>query len=159
MPSASMLPGDHIDQIMAVMQAAFDPAFGEAWNRRQVEDAMILGHCHYRLIGADGVFDGISGDAAGFTLSRLGFDEEELLLFAVMPEFRGTGLGGRLLAELKLAAAGRGAERLLLEMRDGNPAESLYRSHGFKPVGRRRSYYRSPQGIMIDAVTFACPLS
>ncbi|MEO0057507.1 MAG: hypothetical protein RIT17_960, partial [Pseudomonadota bacterium] len=31
-----------IDRIMAVMEAAFDPAYGEAWNRRQVADALSM---------------------------------------------------------------------------------------------------------------------
>ena len=39
---------------MAVMNAAFDPAFGEAWNRRQVEDALLLGQSHYALLAAHG---------------------------------------------------------------------------------------------------------
>ena len=45
--------GDDIDRIMAVMAAAFDPAFGEAWNRRQLEDALLVGNCHYLLIASD----------------------------------------------------------------------------------------------------------
>ena len=49
-----MPPADDIDRIMAVMVAAFDPAFGEAWNRRQVEDALLLGNCHYLLIAENG---------------------------------------------------------------------------------------------------------
>ena len=35
-------PDDDIDRLMAIMQAAFDPAYGEAWTRRQVEDALLL---------------------------------------------------------------------------------------------------------------------
>ena len=30
-----------IDRIMEVMALAFDPAFGEAWTRRQVVDALM----------------------------------------------------------------------------------------------------------------------
>jgi len=32
---------DDVDRIMAVMHAAFPPDFGEAWTRRQVEDAQL----------------------------------------------------------------------------------------------------------------------
>ena len=32
-------PADDLDRLMAVMNTAFDPTFGEAWTRRQVEDA------------------------------------------------------------------------------------------------------------------------
>ena len=37
-----MSKAKQVDQIMAIMEAAFDPQWGEAWNRRQVEDALLL---------------------------------------------------------------------------------------------------------------------
>lgn len=149
---------DDIDRIMAVMAAAFDPAYGEAWNRRQVEDALCLGSCHYMLAGANGKSPSEQEPAAGFFLSRTGFEEEELLLIGVSPEFRRHGVGRYLLEQLRIAAAGRGAKRLLLEMRRGNPAKSLYLGFGFLPIGERRDYYRGPDGQRIDAITFACDI-
>jgi ribosomal-protein-alanine N-acetyltransferase len=148
-------PADDIDRIMAVMSQAFDPQFGEAWNRRQVEDALLLGNCHYALVDMEGQLPASGADAAGFSLSRYGFEEEELLLFAVVPQYRCRGLGARLLADLTFAARERGARRLLLEMRRSNPAESLYRSFGFQPIGERPNYYKMMDGTRIDAVTFA----
>ena len=149
-------PADDIDRIMTVMTAAFDPAFGEAWNRRQVEDALLLGNCHYLLIAADGATPSASEPAAGFCLSRHGFEEDELLLFAVDPKYRRRGLGTALLAKFAASAHARGAERLLLEMRQDNPAERLYRQFGFTPIGRRAGYYRTSSGARLDALTFAC---
>jgi ribosomal-protein-alanine N-acetyltransferase len=149
-------PGDDIDRIMAVMAAAFDPGFGEAWNRRQVEDALLLGNCHYLLIAEHGEAPLPGEPTVGFCLSRHGYAEEELLLFAVDPKYRRKGLGARLLARFAASAHARGAERLLLEMRQDNPAEHLYRQFGFVPVGRRPGYYRTPGGTRLDALTFAC---
>jgi ribosomal-protein-alanine N-acetyltransferase len=151
-----MPPADDIDRIMTVMAAAFDPAFGEAWNRRQVEDALLVGNCHYLLIGNDGEAPPPGEPVAGFSLSRFGYAEEELLLFAVDPNSRRRGLGAKLLARFAASAQARGAERLLLEMRQDNPAERLYRQFGFTPVGRRAGYYRTPVGVRLDALTFAC---
>ena len=148
-------PGDDLDRIMAVMQAAFDPAFGEAWNRRQLEDALLIGNCHYLLIDHSGEEPAPGAAVAGFCLSRHGFEEEELLLFAVDPAHRRRGLGQTLLARFAASASARGAQRLLLEMRQDNPAEHLYRSFGFAPVGRRAGYYRTPGGTRLDAITFA----
>lgn len=150
-----MVPHDDIDRIMAVMEAAFDPAFGEAWNRRQVEDALMLGNCHAVLIDEHGKAPAEGCRAVGFCLSRHGYQEEELLLFAVDPAMRRRGLGSALLQRFILAAQQRGADRLFLEMRDGNPAGELYRRHGFAPVGRRPRYYRAPDGTRLDAITFA----
>lgn len=151
-----MTPCPHLlDRIMAVMEAAFDPAYGEAWTRRQVDDALAFGNCHYRLIGADGAPPASGQPAAGFALSRLTFDEEELLLFAIAPPFRRKGLGQRLLALFAQDAISRGARRLVLEMRRGNPAGKLYGGFGFVPVGERPNYYRAADGSRIDAITFA----
>lgn len=149
-------PGDDLDRIMAVMEAAFDPAYGEAWNRRQVEDALLLGNCHYGLIAPHGGEPGPDEVAAGFFMSRTTLDEEELLLIAIAPQYRRMGLGRNLLSRFATVARERGATRLLLEMRRGNPAERLYREAGFEPVGLRPNYYRMPHGERIDAITFAC---
>ena len=143
---------DDIDRIMAVMTAAFDPQFGEAWTRRQVEDALLTGLCFYRLsMNAD--------ITSGFYLSRHVADEEELLLIAVVPALRGRGLGKQLLRDFMADAKQRGANRILLEMRADNPAAALYRSHGFVPIGQRANYYRNGYGFARDAITFACDIA
>ena len=146
---------DDLDRIMAIMASAFDPAFGEAWSRRQLEDSLILGNCHYGLIDAAGDDPVPGATAAGFFLSRIGVEEEELLLLAVAPQYRRCGLATRLLASFASAAHVRGALRLLLEMRQGNPAEALYLRQGFLPIGRRPNYYRAADGGRLDAITFA----
>ena len=143
-----------LDALMVVMEAAFDPAFGEAWSRRQVEDALLLPGTHYLLAGLDGG-PPAAGRAVGFALSRSVLDEEELLLLAIDPAHRRHGLGGRLLGRVIEAARERGVTRLFLEMRDGNPAEGVYRRFGFAPIGRRRNYYRRGSGGPCDAITFA----
>ena len=145
---------DDLDRIMAVMDAAFDPAFGEAWSRRQVSDALVMPNTHYLLAAADGRVPRDDEPAAGFTLSRGAADEEELLLIAVHPDHRRRGIGGALLERLVAEARARGVTRLFLEMREGNTAEALYRHHGFDSVGRRRHYYRRGSASPIDAITF-----
>ena len=144
---------EDLDQIMAVMDAAFEPTWGEAWNRRQVSDSLAFPHTHYRLVS-----EGASQPAAGFTLVRAAPGEEELLLIAVTPKSRGRGLGRQLLEQVLEDARGRGAERVFLEMRFNNPAVELYQKAGFVPIGRRKDHYRLPDGSRIDAITFACEL-
>lgn len=146
---------DDLDRLMAVMHAAFDPAYGEAWTRRQVEDALLIGNCHYLLFDSQGIPAAPGVHAAGFTLSRTGFQDEELLLFAVAPRSRRRGIGWNMLSELVRQTKERGARQLFLEMRKGNPAESLYRRFGFQPIGQRPNYYRLVDGRCIDAITFA----
>ncbi len=150
---------DDLDRIMAVMEAAFEPRWGEAWTRRQVLDSLTLPNVHYRLVDAQGRPRTGDAEAAGFILTRHVSGEEELLLVAVRPEFRGRGIGARLLELFKNDARSRGATRVFLEMRHNNPAASLYRTSGFLPLGQRREYYRLDDGSRLDAITFGCDLS
>jgi ribosomal-protein-alanine N-acetyltransferase len=145
---------DDLDKLMRVMGCAFEPAWGEAWTRRQVADSLALPHTHYDLLAGTGASPRESEEAAGFTLVRAAPGEEELLLIGVDPAHRRRGLGSTLLQRLFDAAKKRSAERIFLEMRSNNPAITLYRSHGFEPIGRRRDYYRLLDGSRIDAITF-----
>lgn len=145
---------EEIDRIMAVMTQAFDPHWGEAWNRRQIADALALPSTGYLLTSADGEWPGDSDGAAGFALVRQTLDEAELLLIGVLPHLRGHGLGRLLLDQVIATARANGATKLFLEMRHNNPAEQLYRAVGFEEVGRRPAYYRLSDGTRLDALTF-----
>lgn len=146
-----------VEHIMRIMDRSFDPAFGEAWNRRQVSDSLAMPTTHALVIDSRGhpIEDGPdSGKPAGFVLTRHAADEEELLLIAVMPEYRGQGFGQELIERLLVQSRARGVSRIFLEMRRGNPAEQLYRKSGFEPIGMRRDYYRLANGERVDAITF-----
>lgn len=147
-----------LDRIMAVMEAAFDPAYGEAWNRRQVADALSMPSTHALVVDGDGNLvpdsKGNIRTPAGFVLSRHVLDEEELLLIAVVPGARRRGVGAVLIKHLFDAARARAVTRIYLEMRRGNPALHLYHKLGFVPIGERPKYYRMANGERIDAITF-----
>lgn len=149
-----LAPTDDIDRIMSVMERAFPAEFGEAWNRRQVGDALVVGTCRYGLIAPDGSDDFDSEiDCAGFFMGRSILDEEELLLFAIAPEYRRRGLGHLLLERFISQARANGMSRIFLEMRRDNPANFLYAAHGFREIGVRPAYYRTPSGLRIDAIS------
>lgn len=148
-----------LDAVMPIMEAAFDPLYGEAWTRRQVGDALTFPGTRCMLADASGGEPRDMRDAVGFALTRSVADEEELLLIAVLPPWRARGIGQALLGRLEQTARQRGITRMFLEMRDNNPAEGLYRRNGYEPVGRRREYYRRGTGRPRDAVTFAKVLS
>ncbi len=79
--------------------------------------------------------------------------EAEIATLAVAPAHRGRGLGRRLLQQALAYACRQGAvHSVFLEVRaDNEPALALYRAFDFRAVGRRRGYYRTPQG-RVDAV-------
>ena len=136
-----------VDALAQVTAQAFDPRYGEAWSPTQLRGTLAQAGSWLRIA--------VDGEAAvGFTLCRLLVDEAELLLIAVTPSTRGTGVG-RLLLEAALEdARGRGVTSMFLEMRDGNAAGSaLYKGQGFVEVGRRRDYYRGAEAQRFDAIT------
>lgn len=153
---------DQVDRIMAVMAAAFDPTWGEAWNRRQVSDALMFANTHAFVVDPTGelIDSGTSSatNPAGFVLARYAPGEVELLLIAVDPRHRRQGLGQRLIALLREHARGEGATSIFLEMRENNPAAQLYHKMGFDPIGRRKAYYLLSDGTRMDAITFALPI-
>ena len=142
-----------IEAVMRIMDAAFDPAFGEAWNRGQVLGILSLSDV-WLMMATFG--DGALSE--GFALARRTLDEAELLLLAVRPEARLRGIGRALVEAVAEEAHARGALRLMLEMRAGNPAQALYRASGFGEIGRRRDYYRGRDRSLHDAITLARPL-
>ena len=98
--------------------------------------------------------DAKNSKPCGFSLYRTIADDSELLLLAVSPHAQKQGVGRFLLTEFIASSRKYGANRIHLEVRDGNSAIHLYRSAGFISAGRRRKYYRGRDGEVHDALTF-----
>ncbi len=68
-----------------------------------------------------------------------------LVAMYVTPAARGRGVGRRLVQAVLDEAAGRGCDRVLLEVTSGNDAAAtLYERMGFVATGRRRPHPRRP---------------
>lgn len=131
---------------MRVMEAAFDPAYGEAWSTAQLLTLFALPSARVCL-----AWDGEA--MCGFSAARMAGPESELLLLAVDPVWRGRGVGRRLIDDWLAWAKGEGAEEYFLEMRADNDAVHLYERAGFSKCGRRPAYYRGGDGVVRDAIT------
>ncbi|MCT2539410.1 GNAT family N-acetyltransferase [Sedimentimonas flavescens] len=89
----------------------------------------------------------------GFVLGRVIAGEAELLTLAVAPEARRHGSGRKLVERFAETATQRGADAAFLEVSAENaPARALYAQAGWTESGRRKGYYRTPEGCHIDAV-------
>ncbi|WP_277982047.1 ribosomal protein S18-alanine N-acetyltransferase [Sphingomonas phyllosphaerae] len=139
------------EAIDRVMDAAFDPRYGEAWTRSQCVGILAMPGVWLTLARVEGA-------VVGFALNRAIMDEAELLLIAVDPAHARTGIGATLLRGVIADCRGRGVRRLHLEVRANNPAVALYVLHGFRRAGVRRGYYRSRSGETFDAHTYALVL-
>ncbi len=73
----------------------------------------------------------------------------ELNRIAVRRKSRGRGIGRALLKAFVERLRAEGVEELFLEVRESNfPAINLYKSFGFKEVGRRENYYSDEDAIV-----------
>lgn len=82
-------------------------------------------------------------DVVGYVGLWFVIDEAHISTLAVHPDYRGEGIGERLLQHALDYAFGQGAATVTLEVRVSNrPALSLYYKYGFEVVGKRRGYYR-----------------
>lgn len=141
-----------IEAIMPVMQAAFDPSFGEAWSAEQCRGVMTLPGTWLILA--------VTGEAvAGFALWRSVLEDAELLLIAVRPEQQSLGAGNALLDHIERAAALNGVTKLHVEVRSDNHARRFYEARGFEKTGTRQNYYKRTDNGPNDAVTLSLILN
>lgn len=142
----------NIGSIMPIMAEAFDPAFSEAWTSAQCLSALAMPGS--RLLLAKN-----NGEICGFTLGRWVLDSEELLMIGVARSMQRRAIGSRLLDEVIRRAKDVGRTEIFLEVRDGNPARNFYEHCGFRPIGRRKQYYKGVNGELIDAITMSLIVS
>ena len=135
-----------IGRIMPVMRAAFDIEFGEAWTAAQCASAL-------KMPGAWLTLALIENEVAGFALARRAFDECELLLLAVDPGHKGTGIGRALIDRVQTEVDRLGGGAIFVEVRASNGARQFYDRLGFAQTGLRKNYYRGVSGLYSDAVT------
>jgi ribosomal-protein-alanine N-acetyltransferase len=82
------------------------------------------------------------GIVVGYAAAWIAYDEIHLLSIAVAPAARRRGLGGEILGAVMDRGRARSADRVILEVREGNAAaRAFYRVHGFVDIGMRRRYY------------------
>ena len=82
---------------------------------------------------------------AAFCAFWLVFDEIHINNVAVLPRFRGQGIGTRLLQHVLTEARRLGAHRATLEVRASNHgALRLYERMGFSVAATRKHYYSNP---------------
>lgn len=98
------------------------------------------------------------GTLLGYSIMSVAVGEAHLLNLCVGPDYRHQGVGRKLLDRVIAEACLLKAARLFLEVRPTNrPARHLYDACGFRAIGRRKSYYKSPLGRE-DALVLALDL-
>ena len=101
----------------------------------------------------------LEGRAAGTVQLQLamkpnGSHRAEIAKLMVHPDFRRLGLARRLMATAEETAKLEGRSLLVLDTREGDPSNDLYRSLGYSEAGRIPAYARSADGELAATVIY-----
>jgi [ribosomal protein S18]-alanine N-acetyltransferase len=130
-----MQPED-IDQVWRIEKLSFPCP----WSREAFYNELYHNHFANYLVMTDG--DQVIGYCGVWII----VDEAHITNIAVLPEYRGKGLGEELMKKTMELAKHLGATKMTLEVRVSNHvAQSLYRKLGFQNGGIRKQYYTDNQ--------------
>lgn len=125
---------EDLPTVMGIEKASYSMPWGEGTFRgllRRADSELIVAEAADRTVG--------------YAVAWFVVDQAELGNIAVAEDWRGRGIGARLLDEVLDRAGRRGMREIFLEVRPSNlVAQRLYERHGFREVGRRRNYYLEP---------------
>ena len=111
-------------------------SFAVPWSREAFWQEAASERAFYLLVLEDERIIGYAG-------TWIILDEAQITNVAIVPEYRGQGIGSQLMKELICQVKARGATAMTLEVRPSNaPAIALYTSFAFRDTGRRPGYYQ-----------------
>ncbi|MDR7867532.1 MAG: ribosomal protein S18-alanine N-acetyltransferase [Sporomusaceae bacterium] len=121
-----------IDAVLTVEESSFVTPWSRTAFVAEIEDNDLA--C-YLVAEAE-------GQVVGYAGMWVILDEAHVTNVALLPAFRGRGLGSRLMGALCMIAKALGAARMTLEVRpSNNAARRLYSKLGFEARGVRPGYY------------------
>ncbi|WFE42348.1 ribosomal protein S18-alanine N-acetyltransferase [Micromonospora sp. WMMD998] len=125
----------HVDEVLPIEADLFG---AERWSPGMFWNELANGH--FYLVAVDDDDGGVAGYAG---LAVAPPDEAWVQNIAVRRDAQRRGVGRALLEALLAEAARRGVRSTLLEVAaDNAPAQRLYATYGFEPIGVRRGYYQ-----------------
>ena len=93
----------------------------------------------------------IDEKSVGYLEYSLIYDRMEIDNINVLPDYRGQGIGTKLMAYLVSQAIDLRVVNITLEVRISNEiARNLYKKFGFREVALRKYYYGDEDGILME---------
>ena len=128
-----------LDEVMAIEQVSY-PA---PWKREH-----FLQEIHSPLSFPEVAVN--NGCVVGYVCLMSLFEEAQIMNIAVAPAQRDRGVARRLMERAFLTARDKGAENLVLEVRESNAAAiALYESYGFSRYFIRKGYYEGKEDAFL----------
>ena len=135
---------DKAETLAAVHRAAFGT---RGWSAEEIAKMLAVEGTEALLARCDAT------TACGMIISRMMWEDGEILTLGVRPAFRRCGIGSRLFASAVNGMVMQGANRVFLEVAETNTAAiALYEAAGFEVMGRRPNYYLFENGKRVDAL-------
>ena len=134
------MTSDDIDEVLVIEESCFE----DPWSREAFESEMSgLNPCVY--------FVAVQGDRlCGYMGIWHILDEGHVSNVAVHPEYRGQGIGSKLVETAVSDGISKGLTAFTLEVRKSNEtAQGLYKKFGFESVGIRKRYYANNEDALI----------
>lgn len=123
---------EHIDPIVEIEKVSF----AAPWSRESFFQELYHNEKAIYLVALHG--EKVIGYGGFWKI----LDEGHITNIAIHPDFRGQGIGSKLIDTLITTAKNRGIQSITLEVRKSNQiAQNLYIKHGFISVGTRKNYY------------------
>ena len=91
--------------------------------------------------------------------SENGAHRGEVAKLLVHPEWRRRGIARALMTALEDEARATGKTLLVLDTREGDPSNDLYRTLGYCEAGRIRGWARDASGVMSTTIFWSKPLT
>ena len=145
------------DLLVEIHQAAFGEEHAAGWQARDFTE-LLATPGNVALIAINNGQEA-KRVPAGLVVFNCIAGESEILTLGVLPAFRRQNIGNLLLKRMAEFLKSAGVGKMFLEVREDNfPALGLYKRYGYKPVGRRKSYYALKDGRKMDAIVMCCEL-
>ncbi|MGM9932238.1 MULTISPECIES: ribosomal protein S18-alanine N-acetyltransferase [Bacillaceae] len=123
---------EDLDDVMEVEHASFTLP----WSREAFYNELVNNQYAVYLVVED------RGRVIGYGGQWVILDEGHITNIALLPAYRGYGLGEELMIRMMGTAKSMGVKRMTLEVRVTNHgAQKLYRKMGFQEGGIRKNYY------------------
>ena len=125
----------YVDSLVSISKLCFH----SAWDKESFKNELQNGLARYVVAVVDNI-------AVGFGGMWIIIDEGHITNIGVHPEYRGIGIGDKILSSLISICRDENVCSMTLEVRASNYiAQNLYKKYGFVSEGVRKAYYEDNQ--------------